>query len=315
MYSILNVDENPCEPLSRDEASALKNSLSKMGFLPACPIVLSAGPACEGMIIDGFHRKKYCDELGIEPVYVLQECHSELEFKALQIRLNLHRRQLTSTQRSVLVARLAEIDAESKRQNQEKTQFGTEAEPADASDPPAVNGESPVETTLAEAITHPATTENVSTVEDRARLADVSPKTQSQTEQVMASDEEDLKDAMQAGRIGAEKALRELRRRQAVKAGEDQEPEVIPTVEATPPPSQAFADEATTFRPIDRAVGIALDLEDLIDQLAADDLDDPAREIFSRLGRKLMLKGEPLYLAHEPPEEPEWEYENIGGPA
>jgi hypothetical protein len=97
---------NPCPPLTAAEDEALRRSLTEDGFIPAFPIVMSAGPACEGQIIDGFNRMRVCEELGIEPIVLMHPCATELEFKILQIKANLERRQLSTSQRALLAVRL-----------------------------------------------------------------------------------------------------------------------------------------------------------------------------------------------------------------
>lgn len=97
---------NPCPPLTAAEDDALRRSMQEDGYIPAFPIVVSSGPACEGQIIDGFNRTRICDELGIEPVRIFHPCATELEFKILQIKANLERRQLTTSQRALLAVRL-----------------------------------------------------------------------------------------------------------------------------------------------------------------------------------------------------------------
>lgn len=97
---------NPCPPLTAAEDDALRRSLLEDGFIPAFPIVMSAGPACEGQIIDGFNRLRVCEELNIEPIVLMHPCQTELEFKILQIKANLERRQLTTDQRALLAVRL-----------------------------------------------------------------------------------------------------------------------------------------------------------------------------------------------------------------
>jgi hypothetical protein len=97
---------NPCPPLTAAEDDALRKSLTEDGFIPAFPIVMSAGPACEGQIIDGFNRMRVCEELGIEPIVLMHPCATELEFKILQIKANLERRQLSTSQRALLAVRL-----------------------------------------------------------------------------------------------------------------------------------------------------------------------------------------------------------------
>lgn len=100
---------NPCPSLTAAEYAALKHSIEADGYIPAFPVLISAGPACEGQIIDGFHRSAICVELGIEPVRLHHPVATELEFKILQIKANLERRQLTTAQRAMLAARLVPL--------------------------------------------------------------------------------------------------------------------------------------------------------------------------------------------------------------
>lgn len=99
-------DPNPCPPLTVAEYEALKRSIQDDGFIPAFPVLISAGPAFEGRIIDGHHRSQVCAELGVQPVVLHHPCATDLEFKILQIKANLERRQLSTAQRAVLAVRL-----------------------------------------------------------------------------------------------------------------------------------------------------------------------------------------------------------------
>ena len=91
-------DDNPVQPLTAEQYAELKQSIQDRGYLAAFPVVLSAGPACEGQILDGFHRSQVCDELGIVPVTVTQPCSSEAEFHVLQVEMNVARRQMSGPQ-------------------------------------------------------------------------------------------------------------------------------------------------------------------------------------------------------------------------
>src|SRR5947208_9147680 len=57
----------------------------------------------EGFILDGNHRYKICNELGIEPNYEVKEFNSALEEKLFVIDSNLARRQLTDYARTELI--------------------------------------------------------------------------------------------------------------------------------------------------------------------------------------------------------------------
>jgi hypothetical protein len=99
-------DPNPCPPLTAAEYEALKRSIQDDGFIPAFPVLISAGPAFPGRIIDGHHRSQVCAELGIQPVVLHHPCATDLEFRILQIKANLERRQLSGPQRAMLAVRL-----------------------------------------------------------------------------------------------------------------------------------------------------------------------------------------------------------------
>lgn len=109
-------DANPCPPLSEDEYRRLRASLENNGFVAGWPIVRSAGPACEGELIDGFHRTTLCEELGIEPVVALVVCETETEFRILQIMANVSRRQLNTAQKSSLGMELLGLYTERARE-------------------------------------------------------------------------------------------------------------------------------------------------------------------------------------------------------
>ena len=125
---------NPCPPLTAAEDEALRRSMTEDGYIPAFPILVSAGPACEGQIIDGFNRTRICEELGIEPVRIFHPCQTELEFHILQIKANLERRQLTTSQRALLAVRLLPLYEE---RAAERMRAGKAAAQSGQSDPAA----------------------------------------------------------------------------------------------------------------------------------------------------------------------------------
>lgn len=85
--------ENPVPALSPWEYELLKESIIELGIL--IPIVKDQ----HGNIIDGFHRMAIIEELGLKdyPVEVI-EVEDEEERRALAIRLNVERRQLSHDQ-------------------------------------------------------------------------------------------------------------------------------------------------------------------------------------------------------------------------
>lgn len=88
---------NPLPTLTPHEFAALRESIRDRGQLE--PIVVSAGPACEGEIGDGHHRQQACAELGVEPRVKRRAFDTEAEFRLYQLDINLKRRHLTVAQR------------------------------------------------------------------------------------------------------------------------------------------------------------------------------------------------------------------------
>jgi SAM-dependent methyltransferase len=82
---------NKVPPLSRQDYEALKESLKRRGFLAKYPIVINAN----GDVLDGHHRLKLCIELGIEPVFAIQDfAGDEIEEELFVRQINRARRQL-----------------------------------------------------------------------------------------------------------------------------------------------------------------------------------------------------------------------------
>ena len=76
-------------PLSQQEYEALKADIAKHGVV--VPIVVDAG---SGEVIDGFHRIRACHELGIEPPVNKRHFANDQERKEYALLLNLLRRQM-----------------------------------------------------------------------------------------------------------------------------------------------------------------------------------------------------------------------------
>jgi len=66
-----------------------------------------------GQLIDGRHRLKACNELGIEPRFETTDC-SEEALSGLVCSLNKHRRQLTASQRAAIGGLMSEFSKEGK---------------------------------------------------------------------------------------------------------------------------------------------------------------------------------------------------------
>jgi ParB/RepB/Spo0J family partition protein len=79
--------------LSPEEFESLKQSIKANGLY--VPIIVNQ----DGIILDGHHRYKACQELGIEPKTIGRESKDKLEEQLSVIECNLNRRQLNNFQR------------------------------------------------------------------------------------------------------------------------------------------------------------------------------------------------------------------------
>jgi hypothetical protein len=87
-------------PMSEEEFAGLRRDIQRNGQIEK--IVL-----WRGMLIDGRHRLRACRELSVEPVTTV--LNDDADPVAYVIGRNLHRRHLTTTQRSDLAAKLATL--------------------------------------------------------------------------------------------------------------------------------------------------------------------------------------------------------------
>ncbi len=86
--------------LTDDEFAALKANIEQRGVIQ--PVVVDEA----GIVIDGHHRARACDELGIDYPRVVLEGMSDDEKVEQALVLNLGRRHLTRDQKRDLVVRL-----------------------------------------------------------------------------------------------------------------------------------------------------------------------------------------------------------------
>lgn len=105
--------------LSKEEYEALKLSIKEEG--QHFPIVYNE----EREILDGHHRYRVCQELGIDPKFEKKVFSNKLLEKKFVIEANLRRRQLTDFVRGEFGLFLMEIETERAKQRQEATQFGS----------------------------------------------------------------------------------------------------------------------------------------------------------------------------------------------
>jgi ParB-like chromosome segregation protein Spo0J len=88
--------------LQLDEYEALRESIRKYGVIQ--PVITDE----DGNIIDGYHRVKICQELGIAYPTRIMEGLTEEEKENLAVSLNIKRRHLTKEQKKTLAIELRE---------------------------------------------------------------------------------------------------------------------------------------------------------------------------------------------------------------
>lgn len=96
--------QNTLPPLGVDEYESLKHSIDDMGLLH--PIIINE----DNVILDGHHRFKICEELGIKPIFVTQCFVNRILEEYFVIESNLRRRQLNEFQKAEIVIRLLPIE-------------------------------------------------------------------------------------------------------------------------------------------------------------------------------------------------------------
>ena len=97
--------------LSVEEFESLKQSIKVNGLL--IPLVVNQ----DNILLDGYHRYKVCQELGIKPEVQVKVFPRLLEEKLFMINVNLKRRQLTDCQKVELGEALKPIYKELARRN------------------------------------------------------------------------------------------------------------------------------------------------------------------------------------------------------
>lgn len=85
------------DPLTKDEYDSLKQSIAEHGQW--VPIDVNENDD----VLDGHHRLRICEELGLEPVFNVREFDSEIEEELFVRQINRIRRQLTTFQKIELV--------------------------------------------------------------------------------------------------------------------------------------------------------------------------------------------------------------------
>ena len=98
--------------LSPEEFESLKQSITKANGLYV-PIIVNQ----DGIILDGHHRYKACQELGLEPKTIVREFSDKLGEQLFVIDCNLTRRHLNNFQRTVLALKSKSILTEIAKKN------------------------------------------------------------------------------------------------------------------------------------------------------------------------------------------------------
>lgn len=128
-------------PMSAEEFNDLKEDIKKNG-------VLQDILTWKGQLVDGRHRIKACEELGIQWDHVVVQMEESDDPVAWAIGSNLHRRHLSQSQKSMVADKVRGIyDAEAKERHRAGSQAGGET---------AGNGRSRVQENLPEPKTLPA---------------------------------------------------------------------------------------------------------------------------------------------------------------
>ncbi len=100
--------------LSDEEFKTLRESIKENGLW--MPIIINE----ENIILDGHHRFRICQELGIETKYAVQKFATKADEMIFVGECNLKRRQLTSLQRIRLVMKLEPFYADKAKQNMQE---------------------------------------------------------------------------------------------------------------------------------------------------------------------------------------------------
>src|SRR6187200_817245 len=90
--------------IRREEYEALKNSIKDKGL--HLPIIVNQK---NNVLLDGHHRYRVCQELGIEPRFETKMFEDEFEEKEFVIEINLKRRQLPEWEKLELALKLEDI--------------------------------------------------------------------------------------------------------------------------------------------------------------------------------------------------------------
>lgn len=88
------------------EFDKLKEDISQNGL--HYPIIING----DGIVLDGHHRFKACQELGIDCSYTTKHFKDDLDEKEFVILINLRRRHLTVPQKTILIIEIEKIESD-----------------------------------------------------------------------------------------------------------------------------------------------------------------------------------------------------------
>lgn len=91
-------------PLAPDEYRALEESIESHGI--QVPVVVDEN----GVVIDGHHRQKIANHLGLECPTIIKSGYTDAEKRTLALSLNIDRRQLSREQKRALIAESIKAD-------------------------------------------------------------------------------------------------------------------------------------------------------------------------------------------------------------
>lgn len=106
------VYESLVPPLTESEYQSLKESIKQNGLW--IPIIVNK----HGVILDGHHRYRACQDLGIQTKHAVREFENDLLEKKFVIECNLKRRHLNDYQKGILAKELLKIEEQESNQRQ-----------------------------------------------------------------------------------------------------------------------------------------------------------------------------------------------------
>lgn len=122
-------------PLSDKMYQKIKDSIAMEGYDPAKPIVL--WEEFPNTIVDGHHRYRACQELGVEPVAVEESFKSLDDALLYTLRRQIEQRELTAAQRVNVVEQMLTI--EEKLRLEKEAKIGQIRKPTEESVPDAAS--------------------------------------------------------------------------------------------------------------------------------------------------------------------------------